>query len=298
MNIQKSDVPFKVTIVWNDPPNVMWAAKNLLNNLDLVVTSPTGETSYGNGIYGDEFNPVERVVIDEPMVGVYSIQVIASKLAIENQAYSIVITCGGVVEEALTEVLDVDETRIAVDAETQNCTNRQQDAGPAYQLIRFQLEDFNSGNSWEDLAFKIMEGSDNEVFQCTFEPPSVTSNSPDNRVFQCAACLEEGVKYTAILNTDSISESYQQYVRVASTCSNVFLSQYQQQAVLTLDSEGCNTCPDGSSLLGVLMYANVTDDDYQEYTWYGDAYYSVVKHKTNELVAAGTLLVSDEEADW
>lgn len=300
VNILNSSVPFVVTIAWSDPPNVMWAAKNLLNNLDLIVTSPLGNTSYGNNIYGDDFNPVEKVVIASPYVGVYSIEVLADQLAVGvNQTYSIIVTCGGTVEEVLTTIPpeSIDMSIIPVDQETSSCLLKQQETGPAFQLVRFQLEDFNAGTSWKNLSFVVMNGYEEEVFNCSFIPPTESQNSKSSRIYQCAACLEEKVRYTAILNTNSIPLAYQKYVRVASTCDNVFLSQYQQQSTIYAENGQCNPCPEGSSIMGIVMYANVTDDDYKEYTWYGDAYYSVVEAESNSLLAAGTLLVSDEEAD-
>lgn len=58
VNINANTRPFKATIVWMDPDNAIMTSRMLLNNLDLRVISPTGETLYGNNIAGDEVNNV------------------------------------------------------------------------------------------------------------------------------------------------------------------------------------------------------------------------------------------------
>eukprot|EP00602_Paraphysomonas_sp_CaronLab_P006942 CAMPEP_0185025224 /NCGR_PEP_ID=MMETSP1103-20130426/8265_1 /TAXON_ID=36769 /ORGANISM="Paraphysomonas bandaiensis, Strain Caron Lab Isolate" /LENGTH=1079 /DNA_ID=CAMNT_0027558375 /DNA_START=206 /DNA_END=3445 /DNA_ORIENTATION=- len=299
VDVTSSATPLRATIVWIDPVNVMWSTKNLLNDLDLIVTSPLGNVTYGNNIKGDEFNPVERVVIEEPMVGQWSVEVVANSLAVgDNQKYSIVITSGGSVQETETNInpIPVSTDDVLVDDETETCMRKQHSGESAFQLVRFQLEDWDAGNSWRGLYFTVLHSDGSEAFNCTFIQNNVTDNSVDNRVYQCAACLEEDETYTAYLDTSAAFKNQAQYIKVSSQCSGVFLSKQQEQMAMTLSNGKCNACPEGSTELQALMYANVTDDDSADYTWYGQAYYTVTD-SDDTVVAAGTLLVSDEQAD-
>ncbi|AZR74573.1 hypothetical protein BBF96_14960 [Anoxybacter fermentans] len=73
--------PLRITLVWTDYPGSTSASKALVNDLDLVVTSPSGIVYYGNDFtspYNSEFdrvNNVENVWIDNPEVGIYTIEI-------------------------------------------------------------------------------------------------------------------------------------------------------------------------------------------------------------------------------
>ena len=76
-----------VTLAWNDIEGSSSAAQNasrLVNNLDLVVTSPTGEiyngNNFANGIsqttqFSDQLNNLERVRLPSSQSGLWSVQV-------------------------------------------------------------------------------------------------------------------------------------------------------------------------------------------------------------------------------
>ncbi|MCX7670814.1 MAG: S8 family serine peptidase, partial [Anaerolineae bacterium] len=74
-------VPLMITIAWTDYPGSAGHYPNLVNDLDLVVTSPTGRVFYGNAAAGqaggrpDRVNNVERVIIPAPEVGRYQIRI-------------------------------------------------------------------------------------------------------------------------------------------------------------------------------------------------------------------------------
>jgi hypothetical protein len=297
--------PLRITIAWSDPPNVMWATKNLLNDLDLRVYTPSGGILYGNNLEGgDEYNPVERVVINTPEVGTYTVQVIgnyfplgATNVATETggvtQTYGIVISSGGTVLESLTtSALPIYSSELTVSLEESQCLAQSNTS----QLVHFQLEDYDAGVSWTNLTLHIYRGT-TSVGNCTFVSNALTMNSLYNRIYQCPLCLPSG-QYLVQLPLGEIPSAYHGNVRVAGSCDGVFLSQYQEQAVLELTNQReCNPCSGNSSRVGVLMRANATDDDFTGYTWYGEAFYRIVDHTSGYLVASGTLVVSDEESD-
>jgi hypothetical protein len=261
VNILNPNIPLKATIVWNDPVNVMWAAKNLLNDLDLSVVSPLGNYSYGNNISSDEFNPVERVVIENPMVGVWAVQVTSKQFAIGlKQNYSIVITSGGEVVEVQTNLIpySIFPDTYPLDPDESKCLAQRQKGYPANQYIRFQLEDWLAGASWSGVNFDILSNKGKSVYACTFVPNSQTQTHPDNRIYDCAACLAEDTTYTATLYTSQAVNDTGKYIRaVTPQCLGVSLSSRQQTFTMNLKNGECNACPDGSTIVQGLMYSNV-----------------------------------------
>jgi hypothetical protein len=262
VDVTDSAYQLRATIVWTDPVNVMWAAKNLLNDLDLIVTSPLGNVTYGNNISSDEFNPVERVVIDNPMLGVWSVTVVAKELAVgTSQSYAVAITSGGNVMESQTNVdpSPIDQSKINYDPAEALCYESQMEGAPANQYIRFQLEDWLNGESWTGVDFNVLNSDGSVAFSCNFIPNGDLSTNPDNKAFQCGACLPESATYTASVDTSLASNGNAKYIRVASPqCNGVSLSSLQQTATMTLSNGVCNACPSGSTLLQALMFSNVS----------------------------------------
>ena len=76
---------FKVTLVWTDYPGATSAARELVNDLDLVVTAPDGATTYRGNVFSngwsatggsaDRINNVESVYLPSPTAGNWAITV-------------------------------------------------------------------------------------------------------------------------------------------------------------------------------------------------------------------------------
>jgi len=75
---------FKIVLSWSDYRGNSWASKQLQNDLDLVVTSPSGAIYLGNdfqsgrsttGGTADDVNNVEVVLIDQAEKGVWNVRV-------------------------------------------------------------------------------------------------------------------------------------------------------------------------------------------------------------------------------
>lgn len=92
--------PLKVTIAWTDYPGGAGHYPNLVNDLDLVVTSPSGQVFYGNAPAGqvggrpDRANNVERVIIAQPEVGRYQIRIRAFNVPAGPQPVALVYSGG------------------------------------------------------------------------------------------------------------------------------------------------------------------------------------------------------------
>lgn len=82
------NLPVKITLTWVDPPGEAGTGSSLVNNLDLVVQDPSGQTLYGNDFTGkgiiDTKNNVEQVSVLVPKAGEYTIKVKASQLGREG----------------------------------------------------------------------------------------------------------------------------------------------------------------------------------------------------------------------
>jgi subtilisin family serine protease len=92
---------FKATLAWSDYPSTTFAAKNLVNDLDLIVRSPDGAATYlGNVFAGgwsqtggasDRTNNVENVYIEGAAAGTWTVEVRGYNVPIGPQPFSLVV---------------------------------------------------------------------------------------------------------------------------------------------------------------------------------------------------------------
>lgn len=82
-------IEFRATLTWFDPPALAGAASSLVNNLDLEVVAPDGQTYFGNRFSGnvsvtggtpDAKDTVEQVRFTAPLAGSYTIRVKATNV--------------------------------------------------------------------------------------------------------------------------------------------------------------------------------------------------------------------------
>jgi hypothetical protein len=92
LTVVSSTQPLRIMLVWTDPPASLSASAQLVNDLDLTVIGPGGETYFGNGgAASDRLNNVEGVVIANPMPGAYSVRVSAFNVPVGAQTYALVV---------------------------------------------------------------------------------------------------------------------------------------------------------------------------------------------------------------
>ena len=91
--------PLKVTVVWSDFPSTETASVNLVNDLDLTVSGPSG-TFNGNVFSGgwsatggsaDRVNNVENVYIEAPAAGTYTVTVTGFNVPVGPQPFALVV---------------------------------------------------------------------------------------------------------------------------------------------------------------------------------------------------------------
>jgi uncharacterized repeat protein (TIGR01451 family) len=92
LEVLSSDQPLRVMLSWTDPAASLSAAKQLVNDLDLVVVGPDGTEYAGNNIAtGDRTNNTEGVVIKNPAQGFYTVRVRAFNVPVGSQPYGLAI---------------------------------------------------------------------------------------------------------------------------------------------------------------------------------------------------------------
>lgn len=262
-----------------------WAAKNLLNDIDLMVISPSGKIYYGNNRQGDEFNPLERVVINHPEKGEYKVHVTTKQLSYgTEQLYSIVITSVGYVEEGKTITQPITFNDLNLDDATRQCQATASDA----HLLRFQLEDWKAGLSWSNIYFTITELNEKThdegktVYIKTFLSNHDRRDAVTNRIEQFSVCLQSSKFYQTKLEylydgdmKVDVTQSNMKYIRVSSPQCNIQLSYYWQKNTLKVLPDGtCNPCNKNTDKkMELIMLANVTDDDFIDYSWYFIIFY-------------------------
>ncbi len=92
--------PFKVTLVWTDYPSTTSAARNLVNDLDLIVTAPDGTRYLGNVFAGgwsqpggaaDRTNNLENVYIQAAVLGTWTVEVRGFNVPSGPQPFALVV---------------------------------------------------------------------------------------------------------------------------------------------------------------------------------------------------------------
>jgi len=77
--------PYRVTLAWQDSPAGVGASHTLVNDLDLIVTSPSGTVYYPNGLGAfDHTNNVEHTEFVPEETGSFSVRVYGETIAVTN----------------------------------------------------------------------------------------------------------------------------------------------------------------------------------------------------------------------
>ena len=97
VNVINTNVPLRITLTWADYSLRPWAAYNyeLVNDLDLKVETPAMEVFWGNGVEdGDRLNTTERIMIENPELGTYTVSVVATNIMVRGSLPALAMTGG------------------------------------------------------------------------------------------------------------------------------------------------------------------------------------------------------------
>jgi uncharacterized repeat protein (TIGR01451 family) len=92
LEVLSSAQPLRIMLAWTDPPASLAAARQLVNDLDLKVVGPGGVIYRGNNAAsGDRLNNVEGIVIQNPPVGRYTVEVRGYNVPVATQPYALAV---------------------------------------------------------------------------------------------------------------------------------------------------------------------------------------------------------------
>ena len=92
LEVVSSAQPLRIMLVWTDSPASLSATAQLVNDLDLVLVGPDGTTYQGNGVAaGDRLNNVEGIILNNPPLGRYQVQVHGFNVPLASQPYALVV---------------------------------------------------------------------------------------------------------------------------------------------------------------------------------------------------------------
>ncbi len=97
ITVVNTNVPLRITLAWADYPLRSWAAYNyeVINDLDVAVIAPSSEVFWGNGVDGGDWrNTIERIVIENPQLGTYTVSIIAYRIMVSGSLPALVISGG------------------------------------------------------------------------------------------------------------------------------------------------------------------------------------------------------------
>jgi Subtilase family len=129
IEVAASGEPLRVTMAFHDAPAALMASYAPVNDLDLIVTSPTGETYLGNAFSGgasikggdrDPRNNVEQVLINNPAPGLWRVRVLAPAVNVGPRQSYAVVASGDIAEGCPADIdqsgfLDTDDFDLFAD---------------------------------------------------------------------------------------------------------------------------------------------------------------------------------------
>lgn len=90
-----ANLELRATLCWLDPPTPAMTVRKIQHDLDLTITSPSGDlyTMWGSGTV-DSVNVNERVIVspDQLESGAWNVKVSSKALLTDSQDYSLVVT--------------------------------------------------------------------------------------------------------------------------------------------------------------------------------------------------------------
>jgi len=109
----------RLTLAWSDHPGSYFAGKQLVNDLDLILTSPDGDVFHGNDLAApfddsrDDINPVEGITIADPQPGWWKLEVIGTNVPRGPQHFGLV--ASGNITEFITNSMVFDRRYYSTD---------------------------------------------------------------------------------------------------------------------------------------------------------------------------------------
>jgi hypothetical protein len=148
------NIPLKAALVWTDIPypSSQSGRKNLINDIDLLVVTPSSKAYWGNKVAGgDHLNPVEMSYLTASEGGTYNIYVKANNL-VSNQAVSLAVTYPN-------EASILGPSRVPQIPNVINNITPSPTASPGFVPLSFNGQNFNYPHYEYNLNTRVVCGS-------------------------------------------------------------------------------------------------------------------------------------------
>ena len=255
---------FKATLVWTDYPGSTSASVTLVNDLDLVVTSPSGAVYLGNVFSGgwsqtggsaDRVNNIENVYVQSAEAGTWTVEVRGFNVPQGPQPFALVVDGGtaGTTDPTPTPTPEDTPTPTPTPEDTPTPTatpentptptatpentptptptNTPEPSSDTMHVGDLDGNSINNGSTWTaEVTILIVDGSGNAVSSATVDG---TWSAP---VSSTASCTTDSSGTCTV----SVSGIHKRNSSVTFTVDNV------THDTLTYDSSA-NTDPDGDS---------------------------------------------------
>ncbi len=297
--VQQVDVrssKLDITLVWTDQEGSVSAsdlAPKLVNNLDLLVTSPSGSVYAGNSFFQgystistspDTLNNVERVRIEVPEVGVWKVEV-RSAAGVFQDGYSLVIS---------GDASWVDHSDLTTSPESLRITN---DVIFEGEQLLIQMKWRNEGN--------IATGNyDVEIYDVTEQQSISTTTMPSlgsgqTETWSVQHAFSSVGNHVLELRLDSLSNVIESNDELVGTDNNIaqleVMISKQGLVIIPLDADGNEVPPEehgeaSSRVLEVLNTTTTTFDFKVKNIGTSEATISVISTPVKQLNENGALM--------
>lgn len=287
IEVTNSKQALRFTVSWYDPPNVLFSAKAVINDIDIIIAAPSGKIYYGNNIIDDELNNNERIVIKRPEIGIYKVTIRAKVFGADDT------TCSGVKKYC---------QKISIVSVSSGATRFTGEKALTYKELMYSATHMSCNENKSSLVYVGMQAANigawggayievkNRKNKFELRPKSIGNRyTPASDTIWCIYALIISFNshmYCSLpdgryqVELSNISSSSQQIATSIDACG-VYLSIVQKQAVFDLRNQHC-TC--SGKWLTVVMSAK---DD----SWNSNYFYSLANiYRTYH---RGTLAVAE-----
>ena len=205
----------KISLVWNDYPGSPSISKQLLNDLDLIVTNASGNRFYpwtlntsnhaASAIQtvDDHLNNVEQVYIQNPSSGIWTIVINGSAIPYTNQEFSLI-----------TSISDELSPRVTIASPSNQTSYTRSLVDLNYTVI-----DMNLDKCW----FTNSSGQNQTIASCTNQTLTLTDGNHtitfyandtfgnlvrDEKVFNVTAALPQITFISSVVNGTNITNNF------------------------------------------------------------------------------------------
>jgi hypothetical protein len=214
MSVGTAGAPLKVSLVWSDYASTETATKNLVNDLDLTLTSPSGTVYRGNVFSGgwsasggtaDRSNNVENAYLPAAASGTWTVQVSGFNVPNGPQPFALVVD-GGTVSTPppppAMHVGDLDGSKAAVNSRNWQATV----TSTVHNASHAPIANATVSGSWSGGVSGSASCVTNSAGQCSVSTGSVSTKSA-SVTFTVTNVSQSSYSYQSSANHDPDGDS-------------------------------------------------------------------------------------------